>query len=516
MAWCISEEKRHGGKFNQLSHQDTWSIRRTNRSDIALSRHVFHDLMAYSCTFQHCDHGPFGSRTAWATHEQQHHLRTWRCPICHYGFDTENNVIRHVTAAHPSAIQGPVGELVHAASAQVERVSISLCPFCSDRHSWKGALEQALVPISLANAQDDRGIRDGFVSVSVYHRHVSRHMEQLALFAVPAVAGDDDESDTGDQSSRIATDEDAVASKSSAPIDPHSGDHTHSHQHGTRSPRYGMTSASKGLGLETTTSREDQQDIPEALIVERSDTPDREHILANRNADSRHRSREPAQRAPYSDSRLYVEADQPVRPGRIYSIKRDPRRPIITQPEKPVRNKRYSHSYEDDNVKYVVKDAQGREYFYFTHEEAIAKAERLDQQQRVNEAEANQAAYQASKQGNAQQVNLNAASHVSGSSRKSTTSTRMSGTDFIRIERGGDVFDIPADRTVEIIGKDGEKMIIGPDSPSQERSYKSQHTPDHRRGRSRHGSERDGRRRDTIKEEDGYESDNDIRSRHDT
>ncbi|GAB7331520.1 hypothetical protein MBLNU13_g02917t2 [Cladosporium sp. NU13] len=239
-------------------------------------------------------------------------------------------------------------------------------------------------------------------------------------------------------------------------------------------------------------------------------------------ADSRRRSREVAQRASYSDPHMYSDTDRSTRPSRTYSTKGDTRRPIITQHEKPGRSRAASRAYEEEVVQrqYVVEDNQGRKFYYNTQDEAIAKADRLDHQQRESAIEA----YQASKRGNIQPVTLTAenvkragsaqqqqpkraASHVSGSSKKSTTSTRLSTSEStIRIERGDDVFNIPGDRTVEIITKDGDTMIIGPGSPTREKSYHGSSAGSRAGGRSHHGSERGGRRRDTITEEDGYES----------
>lgn len=238
-------------------------------------------------------------------------------------------------------------------------------------------------------------------------------------------------------------------------------------------------------------------------------------------ADSRRRSREVAQRASYSDPHMYSDTDRSARPSRTYSTKGDTRRPIITQHEKPGRSRAASRAYEEEVVQrqYVVEDSQGRKFYYNTQDEAIAKADRLDHQQRESAIEA----YQASKRGNIQPVTLTAenvkragsaqqqqpkraASHVSGSSKKSTTSTRLSTSEStIRIERGDDVFNIPGDRTVEIITKDGDTMIIGPGSPTREKSYHGSSAGSRAGGRSHHGSERGGRRRDTITE-DGYES----------
>jgi hypothetical protein len=72
------------------------------RSDISHRRHIYDDLKAYSCTFEHCDNGPFGSRTAWAAHERRYHLRLWRCHICTERFDSHDHVISHVATEHPS------------------------------------------------------------------------------------------------------------------------------------------------------------------------------------------------------------------------------------------------------------------------------------------------------------------------------------------------------------------------------------------------------------------------------
>jgi hypothetical protein len=238
-------------------------------------------------------------------------------------------------------------------------------------------------------------------------------------------------------------------------------------------------------------------------------------------ADPRRRSREAAQRASYSDPHLYSDSDRSTRPSRTYSTKGDTRRPIITH-EKPGRSRAPTRPYEEEVVQrqFVVEDNQGRKFYYNTQDEAIAKADRLDYQQRENAVEA----YQASQRGNVHPVTLTAenvkragstqqqqpkraASHVSGSSKKSTTSTRLSTSEStIRIERGDDVFNIPGDRTVEIITKDGDTMIIGPGSPTREKSYHGSSAGSRAGGRSHHGSERGGRRRDTITEEDGYES----------
>jgi hypothetical protein len=175
-----------------------------------------------------------------------------------------------------------------------------------------------------------------------------------------------------------------------------------------------------------------------------------------------------------------------TRPNRGYSTKSNTRRPIITYEniKKPGRSTPSSRPDEEEVVQreYVVQDSQGYESYYNTKEEAIAEADRLDCQQREHAVEA----YQASQRGQPatlmtedskrpaplqQEQPERAVGHVSGSSKESTVSTRLfTSESTIRIDRGDDVFNIPGDRTVEIITKDGDTMIIGPGSPTREKS----------------------------------------------
>jgi hypothetical protein len=189
--WYISRKKRHGGECIRSS---SWRIRCARITDKAYSRHVFEDLVAYTCTFEECDHGPFGSLTAWTIHEQRQHLHSWKCPLCHEDFDTHALVVEHMAAAYPSVDQDLLGDLIYAASPQVEQVPISQCPFCDDSrwadHDFEG-------PVAFQPEAHDQGImHDQSVSVSLYHQHTSHHMEQLALLAIPAFAHDGKDSAT--------------------------------------------------------------------------------------------------------------------------------------------------------------------------------------------------------------------------------------------------------------------------------------------------------------------------------
>jgi hypothetical protein len=170
----------------------------------------------------------------------------------------------------------------------------------------------------------------------------------------------------------------------------------------------------------------------------------------------------------------------------------------------------------------VVEDAKGRTTVYDTLEEAEAKANRLKSQQQTDEAES----YQATRRGNTQPATLTAeavkrastsqhrerktASHVSGSSRRSTTSSARTGTESIQITRDGTTFSIPTNTTNTTLQirqtEEGETWVIGSGSPPREHSYYggSSKSSGSRVGGRR--SERGGGRRDTKTEpDDGYE-----------
>lgn len=198
------------------------------------------------------------------------------------------------------------------------------------------------------------------------------------------------------------------------------------------------------------------------------------------------------------------------------------RQPSISHHQSSTRHRSASISQESRVVQqYVVEDGNGRKTFYDTREEAEAKARRLKQQQHMDEAEA----YQATHRGNTHPPTLTAesvkrasttnqrehrrpASHVSGSSRKSTTSSVRTGTESIQITRDGTTFSIPTNTTLQIRQtEEGETWVIGSGSPPREHSYYggSSKSSGSRVGSRRNGSDHGGRRRDTKTEDDGYE-----------
>lgn len=159
--------------------------------------------MAYSCTFENCDAGLFESRVAWKNHEIAEHRREWRCPSCQCDFGSRVAVARHVSAEHLTTEDGLVYALVTAASPPHISARISDCPFCDDYHTRPDPIHPGPVTI-----QQEHSRYDPSVSIDIYQRHLGRHMEQLALFAVPPVADDDEDDEDGDDDSHDNDDDD--------------------------------------------------------------------------------------------------------------------------------------------------------------------------------------------------------------------------------------------------------------------------------------------------------------------
>ena len=106
-------------------------------------------------------------------------------PHCHTGFSDLIAAVRHMSAVHPPVDETLVQTLIMAASPQHKLARASDCPFCTDSCMWPHLRRQDLTAL-----RDDQKLDNTLVPLGLYQRHLSHHMEQLALFAVPSVASD--------------------------------------------------------------------------------------------------------------------------------------------------------------------------------------------------------------------------------------------------------------------------------------------------------------------------------------
>ena len=118
----------------------------------------------------------FDSRRAWMTHELQHHRRQWVCQECNDVFGSRNLFCGH-SATHFGPLQdSELLELVAQAEKPADKILATACSLCD----WEtGLWEVYNIP------PNDVKIGELYVPVRTFRRHLGRHMEQLALFALP-------------------------------------------------------------------------------------------------------------------------------------------------------------------------------------------------------------------------------------------------------------------------------------------------------------------------------------------
>ncbi|KAL1616597.1 hypothetical protein SLS54_008332 [Diplodia seriata] len=146
--------------------------------------HVFSDLRAYVCTFEHCSDMMFADSYSWSAHEFDEHRQELSCQLCHNTYTSENEFQKHVTSKHSmKASSTQLTALTRAALHQKEEVGAGECPFCDE---WENALRSVNEHIP-----EDQPV---LVPRQQYRRHVAHHMENLALFAItPHIAESDEE-----------------------------------------------------------------------------------------------------------------------------------------------------------------------------------------------------------------------------------------------------------------------------------------------------------------------------------
>ena len=138
--------------------------------------HVFSDLKPYLCTFSDCksSHLTFPSRQLWADHEFQNHrsLKIYRCSVCQLDHATGKSFLDHLEQNHSS--KRPQNEVQASTLLTVAKtdvladLSTEACPLCQ---------------------------KIGFISHRDFVSHVGRHMEDLALIALPRDNEADSDSD---------------------------------------------------------------------------------------------------------------------------------------------------------------------------------------------------------------------------------------------------------------------------------------------------------------------------------
>ncbi|KAF2491476.1 hypothetical protein BU16DRAFT_565175 [Lophium mytilinum] len=141
----------------------------------AWKEHVYRDLHPYACTFKHCNTADrlYDSRRAWFKHEMEAHRAVWQCiEGCEKAFPSENDFVQHAQRAHPEvASQEAIAILKKTSIRSAYGTDKASCPIC-----------------------------DQSMSLRALQKHLGRHQEQLALFALPVNEDDAEDEDDGPNS----------------------------------------------------------------------------------------------------------------------------------------------------------------------------------------------------------------------------------------------------------------------------------------------------------------------------
>ncbi|KAF4339309.1 transcription factor [Fusarium beomiforme] len=165
----------------------------------AWKRHVFSDLRPYTCLLTPCieSNSDFDRRHDWQSHISEYHWKSWSCPFrCHDPYSSVAELTVHIKARHlPEATDNELRTISSLCSQSVPENSANECLVC------------------------------GYMIFGIknYVRHVGRHLEQLALFALPTLDDGMSLEDIGEDkqnSTQLSLDEESSHDVSGAAASP--------------------------------------------------------------------------------------------------------------------------------------------------------------------------------------------------------------------------------------------------------------------------------------------------------
>ncbi|CZS79225.1 unnamed protein product [Fusarium graminearum] len=133
------------------------------RTRTSWKRHVFGDLRPYTCVLSHCTESntDFDRRHNWQLHVSKYHWRSWSCPFkCHQPFYSAVDLSSHIKDRHlPTGDEEEIRSVTALGERPAPDDTCSHCLLCG------------------------RSI----IGLNKYVKHLGKHLEQLALFALPSI-----------------------------------------------------------------------------------------------------------------------------------------------------------------------------------------------------------------------------------------------------------------------------------------------------------------------------------------
>lgn len=127
----------------------------------------------------------FPSRNAWFAHEIQNHRREWLCQFCqHPAFVSASSFSTHTKALHGNILaSSSLKALILQSEEPVDKIPSTACPLCDE---WEASVHRTHEQLVSARKPDAESDGEAYGNLKVFRRHLGRHMEQLALFALPS------------------------------------------------------------------------------------------------------------------------------------------------------------------------------------------------------------------------------------------------------------------------------------------------------------------------------------------
>ena len=176
-------------------------------------KHVFSDIRPYVCTFPDCDAPYFGDINKWFQHEMTYHRVAYRCFLCPKAtYPREKAYVAHLKRRHPDTFDHSESEQNKTLAREpLSQIPAADCPCCTD---WVDRLRKHA---GLPGAPSPNEVLT--VEPTAFKRHLAKHLEHLALFAIPTSAAANDIEDSADanevRSNRTAVSQLSVLSFSS-------------------------------------------------------------------------------------------------------------------------------------------------------------------------------------------------------------------------------------------------------------------------------------------------------------
>ncbi|KAI1073614.1 hypothetical protein F5B20DRAFT_566434 [Whalleya microplaca] len=182
-------------------------------------QHIFGDLQPYVCTFNDCScpEKMYPTRQDWIYHEMQVHRRQWNCKYCRQTFFSQSLMTQHLEAIHRGIWEyDKLPRILELCESSMDDSEVQHCPLC---------------PIELA--------------VDELMTHLAKHMEELALLALPSRCEETESNSTdeADLSTRISSTQSSDPQVHRAPVvmdarsDQASARGSHSNPRGSRTSR---------------------------------------------------------------------------------------------------------------------------------------------------------------------------------------------------------------------------------------------------------------------------------------